>query len=121
MNARVVERFALLILLILLGAGTALAQSPGSLGDGSPSWVGVVGPLILSLLLAGGAAFALRTRLRGILPPLDRRERRLRLVESLRISHQTDLYLVELDGRELLVAATAQGTTLLLDRGERPR
>lgn len=43
--------------------------------------------------------------------------RRLRLVETLRLSHQLDVCLLECDGDRLLVAATPQGL-IVLPHGE---
>jgi len=92
------------------------AASIGQPGDAGVSLWRVAGALLFCLLLAAGAAFAMRARLRGSLPPLRGQAKRLKLVESLRLSHQVDLCLIDLDGRELLVAATAQGARLLLHR-----
>lgn len=77
----------------------------------------VMGALIFCLLLAAAGAFALRSRVASIVP-FAAKGRRLRLIESLRLSHQTDLCLIVVDGRELVIAATPRGATLLLDRGE---
>jgi flagellar biogenesis protein FliO len=107
-------------LTLLLAGGPVWPAAAQKLGQGGGTDVSVwrvTGALIFCLLLAAGAAFALRARLRGALPPLRGQGRRLRLVESLRLSHQTDLCLIELDGRELVVASSAHGATLLLDRG----
>ena len=102
--------------LAVAAASRAGAQTLGGGGGGADISVWrVLGALVFCLLLAAGAAFAMRARLRGALPAFKGQSRRLRLVESLRLSHQTDLCVVDLDGRELLIAATPHGTTLLLD------
>jgi flagellar biogenesis protein FliO len=104
-------------------AAWAAPLSAQTLGQGGgaevPLWR-VVGALIFCLALAAGAAFALRARLRGSLPSVKSAGRRLRLVESLRLSHQVDLCLVEIDGREVVVAATPHGANLL-ERSGSPR
>lgn len=109
--------WVILISFALVGLVPFLLRNIGSGGEGL-LWARVIGSLLFSLLLAAGAAFALRSRFRGTLVPLNQGERRLRLIETLRISHQTDLYLIELDGRRLLVAASAAGPRLLVDCGE---
>jgi flagellar biogenesis protein FliO len=89
------------------------AQTLGQGGGAEVSLWRVFGALIFCLALAAGAAFALRARLRGSLPSVKGAGRRLRLVESLRLSHQVDLCLVEIDGKEIVVAATPHGANLL--------
>jgi hypothetical protein len=73
----------------------------------------LVAALIVSLALAAGGAFALRARLRGAPAFLRRSERRLVLIESLRLSHQTDVCLMRCDGREFIIAATPHGAILI--------
>jgi flagellar biogenesis protein FliO len=107
--------------MLFLSAAPVRAQTLAQGGGGDVSLWRVIGALVFCLLLASGAAFALRARFRGALPPLRGPGRRLRLIESLRLSHQTDLCLVELDGRELVIASTAHGASLLLDRGDGPK
>jgi flagellar biogenesis protein FliO len=91
----------------------ALAQRLGGAPATDISWWRVVGALIICLALAAGVAFALKTRLRGALPAMKADDRQLRLVESLRLSHQIDVCLVECGERRLLIAASPQGATLL--------
>jgi flagellar biogenesis protein FliO len=95
--------------------GLALAQRLGQGGvETDIAWWRVGGALILCLALAVAAAYALRTRLRGgAAPLLSRDERRLRLIETLRIGHQVDVCLIACEGRKLLLAASPHGVVLL--------
>ncbi len=94
-------------------AGPALSQTLGH-GGGTdvPLWR-VFGALALCLALAVGAAFALKARFGGGPPLFTSAPRRLQLIESLRLSHQIDICLLRLDDREIIVAATPHGATLL--------
>lgn len=98
-----------------LSMNPALAQILGKEeSDGISTWR-VVGALILCLVLGTIAAFALKF---GASPRLflsrktDRR-RKLALVESLRLSHQTDLCIVDCEGHRVLLAISAHGAQLL--------
>lgn len=73
----------------------------------------VIFALALCLALAVGAAFVLKRRLGGLGSRAIGRTRRLQLVESLRLSHQVDLCIVDCDGGEFIVAATPHGATLI--------
>jgi flagellar biogenesis protein FliO len=90
-------------------AAPASAQTLGQGGGPQVSWVRVVLALLFCLALAVAAALALRYRFRGAVRIAPGADRRLRLVETLRLSHQTDLCLIEVDGRTFLFAATPQG------------
>lgn len=90
-------------------AAPASAQTLGQGGGPDVSWVRVVVALLFCLALAVAAALALRYRFRGAVRIVPGGDRRLRLVETLRLSHQTDLCLIEVDGRTFLFAATPQG------------
>ncbi|HEX8669691.1 MAG TPA: flagellar biosynthetic protein FliO [Allosphingosinicella sp.] len=98
---------------LLLAAAPAVAQRLGQ-GGGTevPVWR-VLAALLLCLLLAGGAALALRTRLRGGGPLLQTGQRRLQLVERLRLNQHVDICIVRIREREVVLAASAQGATLL--------
>jgi flagellar biogenesis protein FliO len=100
---------------LVLIASPAAAQTIGQAGGGPEISIWrVLGALLFCLLLAAGAAFALRTRLKGTLPTLKTGSpRRMRLIESLRLSHQTDLCIVEVDGEEIIVAASPHGPRFL--------
>jgi flagellar biogenesis protein FliO len=87
-----------------LGAGVAEPDIP--------VWR-VLGALVICLMLAGGAAFALRKRLGGAVPAAKGRERRLQLVETLRLSHQIDVCLVRCGEDEFMIAATPHGASLI--------
>ena len=105
---------------ILWGCGDqAFAQTLGqAAGDGDiPVWR-VLGALILCLALAVAAAYALRHRLRGSGAPTFGKAfgpvaRRLKLVETVRLSHQADICLMRCGDADFVVAATAQGVVLL--------
>jgi len=94
-------------------ASSAWAQTLGQGGGTNLPWWRVIGALILCLGLAIGAAFALKTRLRGAGPVFSSAKRRLQLVETLRLSHQVDICLLTCDDQTLVVAATPQGAVFL--------
>ena len=99
-----------------LGLQPALAQRLGQGSDDGISMWRVVAVLVLCLGLAVFAAYALRARMGGggmAFLSGTRPSRRMQLVETLRLSHQIDLCIVECDGQRMLVAASAQGATLL--------
>lgn len=99
--------------LAALAAAPAFAQRLGqNEGVDMPVWR-ILGALLFCLALALAAAIVLRRRLNGPNPLVFGRARRLALVESLRLSHQVDLCIVSLDGRELLLASTPHGATLI--------
>jgi hypothetical protein len=94
--------------------GAAFAQHLGHAQDADIAPWRVAIALIVCLALALAGAFALRWRLRAgpamFATPV---ERQLRLVETLRLSHQIDICLLECDGRRVLVATTAQGALVI--------
>jgi flagellar biogenesis protein FliO len=116
-------------------ATPAFAQRLGQGAGVEIAWWRVAGALILCLALAVSGAFALKFRLREAghaprlkgrqawiaiagafrpgLAPLQRQPRRLRLIETVRLSHQADVCLIECDGKDILVAATPQGVFVL--------
>ncbi len=108
---------------IAVGAGGALVGTVGTacaqtLGHGPPDDISlwrVAMALILCLVLAVGAAFAVKAGGgRWRLPFVaNDASRRLKLRESLRLGHQVDLCIVACDGRDLLVSVSAQGVRLL--------
>ena len=86
------------------------------LGQGTGSDVPVlrvIGALALCLGLAVIGAYLLKRRLGGPIVRMPGSARRLKLVESLRLSHQIDLCIVECDRGEFIVAATPHGATLI--------
>src|SRR5258708_39176301 len=101
-------------------AGPCLSQTLGQGGGVEIPWWRVGGALALCLALAVGGAFALRTRLGGALPSGAGPGRRLRLVESVRLSHQTDVCLIRCDLRAFLIASTPQGAVLIGEVEARP-
>jgi flagellar biogenesis protein FliO len=99
--------------ILLFPAGPAFAQRLGQ-GTGTevPMWR-ILGALALCLLLALGAAFVLKRRLKGPNRLAFGRPRRLQLVESLRLSHQVDLCIVSCDQVEFVIASTPHGASLV--------
>ncbi|HWA90267.1 MAG TPA: flagellar biosynthetic protein FliO [Rhizomicrobium sp.] len=100
---------------LVLGAAPAFAQALGQGADDGISPWRVFGALLLCSLLAFGGALALRAR-GGALPSFSfplAKPRRLKLVESLRLSQTASLSIVECDGRELLVATSPEGSRVL--------
>ncbi|HYF22974.1 MAG TPA: hypothetical protein VD929_06215 [Caulobacteraceae bacterium] len=109
-------------------ASPAWAQQLGQAqGVDVPLWR-VLGALAVCLSLAVGAAVLLRRRLvqGGALPRLgpglprlldlrtDQTDaRRLELLETVRLSHQTDVCLLRCDGREFILSTSPQGAILV--------
>ena len=99
--------------LILAPAAPALGQRLGQAqGSDVPIWRVVIA-LLFCLALAAGAAFLLRRRLGGGPLRTIRRERRLRLIESIRIGRDAPLSIASCDGTEMLIASCPQGTTIV--------
>jgi flagellar biogenesis protein FliO len=103
-------------LLMLFAAAPAASQRLGQGAGTDISIWRVILALLFCLALGGAAIFVLRRRFRGVRPRSFGRERRLQLVENIRLSHQVDLCIVSRDGHEYLIAASPQGVTLV-DRG----
>lgn len=100
-------------------AGAALAQTLGRGGGGEVSIWRVLGSLVVCLGLAIGAAYALRTRFRGVAAPMfGAQERRLSLIETVRLSHQVDVCLMRCDDDHFVVASTPQGLVVISKPGE---
>jgi flagellar biogenesis protein FliO len=110
----------LVVATILCGqAGPVLAQKLGQGGGDEISIWRVLGSLVVCLGLAIGAAYALRTRFRGGVPPVfGAQERRLKLVETVRLSHQADVCLMRCDEGDFIVASTPQGLIVISKPGE---
>jgi len=120
--------------IMALATAAACAASPAwtqQLGQAQgvdvPLWR-VLGALVVCLSLAVGAAVLLRRRLvqggaspclgPGLPRLLDLRpdqndSRRLELLETVRLSHQTDVCLLRCDGREFIVSTSPQGALLV--------
>lgn len=112
----------------LLSAPVALAH-PGRLGGGGSldlSLTRIVMSLVLCLMLAALAAFALKRsgeridfkRMRGLIAALPA-QRRIDVIETRRISQYADVCLLRCDGREYLVLC-AQQQQLVLRETECP-
>ena len=113
MTPRGVGLFAL-----LATAGQASAQTLGQAPDDGVSFWRVAGALLVCLALGVGAILLLRARggagpARPLFASLVHKERRLQLVEALRLNQHVDLCMVSCDGRILLLAASAQGVDML--------
>ena len=96
----------------------ALVATPGShlLGaapDDDISLWRVIAALVLCLLLAVAAAFVLRARGGNRPLSLALRQRRLLMVETLRLGRNADLCIVRCDGREWLIAVSQNGAAVL--------
>lgn len=128
------------------GALVALATPTAAqtLGQGSGleiAWWRIVAAFLICAALAVAAAFALRTRMqasgahsqpasgwRAVRNAIfswpscpEAGEPRLRLVETLRLGPQVDICLVQVDGRDFLVAMSPQGVSLLAGDAPVPR
>lgn len=104
-----VSAAALCGMALLMSPEFAWAQTLGGAKETDiPVWR-VIGAFMLCAGLAVAAAYALKTRLRGATPVFSRTERRLELVETVRLSHQVDVCLMRCDGREFIVAASPHG------------
>lgn len=102
--------------LMVLTATPAAAQRLGQAAGTDISIWRVILALLFCLALGGAAIFVLRRRFRGVRPLAFGRDRRLQLIENIRLSHQVDLCIVSRDGHEYLIAASPQGVTLV-DKG----
>ncbi len=114
--ARRAWRGGAVVMCAMAWSAPALAQKLGQGADDDISVWRVVAALLLCLVLAVAGAFALRARGGGIgklFPLVVRRSRRLQVVETVRLGPQADLSIVTGDGRELLVASSPHGVSLL--------
>jgi flagellar biogenesis protein FliO len=103
------------LIALIMTLAPAAAQTLGQGADDGISIWRVVLALLVCLGLAAAVPFVLKIRMGGTLPFrfATQRNRRLQLIESLRIGHQTDLCVVSMDGRLLLLAVSAKGVDLL--------
>lgn len=123
----------------LAASSTALAQHLGQAGDDGVSAWRVLGAFIFSSLAALGVILFMRRRmgagaganvrplnwasLRQWIQGLEAAApvaKRLTLAEVVRVSHQTDLCLLDCEGRAILIAVHPQGVTLLRDSQAAP-
>ena len=100
-------------LVFAFAAAPASAQRLGQAAGSDVSLWRVLLALAFCLALGVGAILLLRRRYRGARPLAFGRERRLQLVENLRLSHQVDLCIVSRDGREYLITASPHGVTVI--------
>jgi hypothetical protein len=97
----------------LLTSSTCAAQTLGQ-GDDFGVPVGrIVASLVLLLVVGGG--IILWARRNGTMPRLltPARQRRLAMIETMRMTPQSALCLAAFDGNEYLIAVTSGGATLL--------
>ena len=112
---------ALAVIFVTATGGDAMAQTLGKAISPSLPWWRVFGALLFCLLLALGGAYALRARLGLRMPSVMAGDQKhLKLLETVRLSHQIDICLLRWDGRDLIVAAGPQGATLLAERAVAP-
>jgi hypothetical protein len=109
------------MLVLALVAGEASAQTLGQASDDGVSLWRVAGAFALCIVLGIGAVLALRAR-GGALPAFSaklsfagfaRKERRLQLVEVLRLNQHVDLCIVRCDDTAMLLAACTNGAAIL--------
>lgn len=101
-------------LMLYAFAAPAWAQTLGQGASTETPWLRVIAALLLCLGLAVAAALLLKKHLGGPTPALfGARARRIQLIDTLRLSHQVDLCVVQYGGKQLLVAASPGGATLL--------
>ncbi len=107
-------------------ASPALAQHLGGGADVDVPWWRVAAVLVLCVLMAGAAIYAARFRLFRnagtaawpssffdavkLMAPAPRR---LKVIETVRLSHQVDICLVSCDDVEFIIAAGANGATVV--------
>lgn len=72
--------------------------------------------LVVLCALAAALTFLRKRGSRMKWPPLSRKARRLEVVERLILSPQANLVLVRLDQREILIAASVSGCSVLEER-----
>jgi flagellar biogenesis protein FliO len=94
-------------------AGPALAQKLGQAESVDIPWWRIIGSLLLCIVLAVGAAFALRTRLGANVPMFKGPGKRLQVVESVRATQQLEVCVLRFDEQDFLVASTPNGALLL--------
>jgi hypothetical protein len=127
---RAARRLSVIGMVWLGFAAPALAQQLGQGGDVAISWWRVVAALAICLALTLGAGVALRARQKGggaspgqgpmaLLEAVLRRRglggasQRLKLVETLRLSHQVEVCLCRYDEIDFVIAATPHGAFLV--------
>ena len=105
--------YAVLAIVGIAGGAPAFAGTLGGAEDGISLWR-VLGALLLCLVLAVAGAFALKIRYHGVSWTGSRdSQRRLRLVERIRLNQQVEFCIVACDGLELLISASAQGAEVI--------
>jgi hypothetical protein len=106
--------------LLLIAAAPATAQRLGTGGDLNVSLTRIVMALLLCVMIAALAAFALKrsggridlSALRRFVPAA-RVARRIEVIETRRVSQYADVCLLRCDGREYLVLCAQQQQTVL--------
>ena len=93
---------------------TAIPYKQEKQGGGSAAFQGVAG-LILASLAAYGIVLGLK-KMKNVPGNPLRRERRMTLVESTRLSRRSMLHVVDYRGEELLLAESEHGLTVVSSR-----
>lgn len=94
-----------------LSGGSSYAMKLGGGADAEVSAWRVVAAFLFCAGLAIAVAFLLRTRIKGTTALFSQAPRRLQLLETTRVSHQTDICLMSCDGQDFLVAVSPNGVT----------
>ena len=111
-------RSAVGMLALVAVAGQASAQTLGQAPDDGVSFWRVAGALLFCIALGIGAILVLRARggalpTRPVFASLVHKDRRLQLIEALRLNQHVDLCMVSCDGKVMLLAASAHGVDVL--------
>jgi hypothetical protein len=98
-----------------MAAGPVAAQTLGQAPDDTVSFWRVAGSLLFCIGLGIGAVFIMRSRggRAPAFPALVRKDRRLHLIEVLRLNPHVDLCLVSCDDATMLLAASQHGVDVL--------
>jgi flagellar biogenesis protein FliO len=101
----------------VFAAGQASAQALGGAADDDISLWRVGIALLLCIVIAIVAAFVLKARMGGgeFFPFLLKPQRRLRLVEALKLGPHASLQIVACDGQEMLVLTSGQTACRIRD------
>ncbi|HEY0959831.1 MAG TPA: hypothetical protein VGE05_11260 [Novosphingobium sp.] len=106
------------IFAVIAFASQASAQTLGQASEDGVSFWRVAGALLFCLILGIGAILILRAR-NGALPThplltsLVPKNRRLQLIEVLRLNQHVDLCMVSCDGKTMLLATSSRGVDIL--------
>jgi len=120
MSGRIIRPIAIAALFAVNCAAQAQAQTLGTATDAEISIWRIVLSFLLCVLVAVAAALFMRARMGGLLPSLPfsiARPRRLKVVESVRLSATSSLSIVDCDGREMLFLVAGGESKIVADLG----